>query len=71
MPTGHNHILLIEDDPDFAQTLQEGLENEGYTVTWSATGNEGLASAHDHGPDLILLDIRHPATRPLWPGRLP
>ncbi len=60
MPTGHNHILLIEDDPDFAQTLQEGLENEGYTVTWRATGNEGLASARDHGPHLILLDIRLP-----------
>ncbi len=60
MPTGRNHILLIEDDPDFAQTLQEGLENEGYAVTWRSTGTDGLAFARHHGPHLILLDIRLP-----------
>lgn len=27
-------IVLIEDEPAVARGLQEGLEREGYTVTW-------------------------------------
>jgi two-component system response regulator VicR len=55
-----NRILLIEDDPALAHTLQEGLVREGYAVTWEAGGTKGLAHARDHQPHLILLDIRLP-----------
>jgi DNA-binding response OmpR family regulator len=55
-----NEILLIEDDPAFAQSLKEGLERDGYGVTWKTTGMEGIAYARDRQPHLILLDIRLP-----------
>jgi DNA-binding response OmpR family regulator len=65
--TGHeivenrtNQILLVEDDPALARTLKEGLEREGYAVTWTANGTKGIAHARDAQPHLILLDIRLP-----------
>ncbi len=54
------HILLIEDDPAVARSLQDGLEREGYRVTWKALGAEGVQYARDHKPHLIILDVRLP-----------
>jgi DNA-binding response OmpR family regulator len=54
------HILLIEDDHAIAQSLQAGLEREGYLVTWKDNGAAGLACAQERHPHLILLDIRLP-----------
>ena len=54
------HILVIEDDPGIALSLRAGLEQTGYRVTWNATGTEGLASARDLHPHLIILDVRLP-----------
>ena len=54
------HILLIEDDPAIARSLQDALKHEGYTVEWKSTGEEGIQSAKEHNPHLILLDIRLP-----------
>lgn len=56
----HNHILIIEDDPGIAMSLQKGLEREGYEVTWKDQGEDGVAFAKKHSPDLILLDVRLP-----------
>jgi two-component system response regulator VicR len=54
------HLLLIEDDPAVARSLQDGLEREGYTVTWKASGAEGVDHARQHNPHLIILDVRLP-----------
>ena len=53
-------LLLIEDDPGVARSLKEGLEREGYDVVWKSTGEEGVRHAQDHGPHLIILDVRLP-----------
>jgi DNA-binding response OmpR family regulator len=53
-------ILLIEDDPAVARSLQDGLERDGYAVTWKASGQEGIQVACDHAPHLIILDVRLP-----------
>ena len=53
-------LLLIEDDPGVARSLQEGLEREGYDVVWKSTGDEGVRHARDHGPHLIIMDVRLP-----------
>lgn len=53
-------ILVIEDDPAVARSLQDGLEREGYVVACKATAGEGIAHARDQGPQLIILDIRLP-----------
>jgi DNA-binding response OmpR family regulator len=60
MTTKPTHILVIEDDRAVAQSLQAGLEREGYSVTWKDTGTAGVDFARDHDPHLILLDVRLP-----------
>jgi DNA-binding response OmpR family regulator len=53
-------ILLIEDDPAVAHSLQDALTREGYTVQWVSTGLEGLRVARASPPALMLLDVRLP-----------
>ena len=55
-----SHILVIEDDPAVARGLCEGLEKNGFQVTWKATGGEGVSFALQFKPHLALLDVRLP-----------
>ncbi len=55
-----NHLLLIEDDPAVAESLQTGLRQEGYQVAWQNEGQAGLAYVQDHAPHLVILDVRLP-----------
>jgi DNA-binding response OmpR family regulator len=54
------HLLLIEDDPAVAQSLQDGLVRDGFSVTWKSNGADGVAHAQKHLPHLVLLDVRLP-----------
>ncbi|MEL6546474.1 MAG: response regulator transcription factor [Myxococcota bacterium] len=53
-------ILVIEDDPSIAQGLYRNLKFEGYSVQVANDGEEGLTTAVDNTPDLILLDVMLP-----------
>ncbi len=53
-------ILIIEDDPGVARGLQDGLERDGYVVTWKNNGNDGLLFARAQHPQLVILDVRLP-----------
>jgi DNA-binding response OmpR family regulator len=53
-------ILLVEDDPAVARSLQDGLERDGYAVTWKESGAVSVAYARDQNPHLIILDVRLP-----------
>lgn len=53
-----SQILIIEDDPVVARSLQAGLSREGFTVVWKSTGAEGVEYAQKATPHLVLLDIR-------------
>lgn len=53
-------ILIIEDDPSIARSLQDALGDEGYRVNWQTEGQPGIAFAADHHPHLIILDVRLP-----------
>ena len=53
-------ILMIEDDPVVARSLQAGLDREGFAVTWKSTGTEGMEYVQKAAPHLVLLDIRLP-----------
>ncbi|MBN1287394.1 MAG: response regulator transcription factor [Anaerolineae bacterium] len=55
-----DHILLVEDDPGIAGSLQTALIREGYSVHWQAEGQSGLTYACEHNPHLIILDVRLP-----------
>ncbi len=54
------HVLIIEDDAAVANGLQDGLQRDGYQVTWKNTGVEGVQYAREHSPHLIVLDVRLP-----------
>ena len=51
-----SHILVIEDEAKLAQFIELELKYEGYQVTVATDGLEGLATARECHPDLILLD---------------
>jgi DNA-binding response OmpR family regulator len=53
-------VLLIEDDPAVAYSLQDGLQRHGFQVAWKDTGGEGVQYARQQNPHLILLDVRLP-----------
>jgi DNA-binding response OmpR family regulator len=53
-------VLLIEDDPAVAHSLQDGLQRHGFQVVWKDTGGEGVQCARLQNPHLILLDVRLP-----------
>jgi DNA-binding NtrC family response regulator len=53
-------ILLVEDDPGAAESLQYVLEDEGHTVIAARTGEEGLARAGTERCDVVLTDLRLP-----------
>jgi len=52
----NERILIIEDDPAILKVLQRGLSYEGYAVDIATDGRTGLNQAHDHHPDLVILD---------------
>ena len=54
-------ILLIDDDPDFLESIRIVLETK-YEVVTALSGGEGLQKASSENPDLILLDIIMPVT---------
>jgi len=53
-------ILVVEDSPTQAVPLQFLLEEQGYEVIAARNGQEGLAAARQHKPDLIISDIIMP-----------
>lgn len=53
-------ILVIEDEKPIRDTLQDILEFNGYRVTCSANGQEGLISAQANQPDLVICDVMMP-----------
>lgn len=49
-------ILIIEDEPGIYNFLQQGLEEEGYSITIATDGEKGLECFNNNKTDLILLD---------------
>ena len=50
-------ILVIDDDPDFAEAVTSLLEADGYEVEYAENGAVGYEKATARKPDLILLDV--------------
>jgi DNA-binding response OmpR family regulator len=54
------HILLAEDDFDYASILRQYLEISGFTVTWAKDGAEALDLFPDTKPDICVFDVMMP-----------
>lgn len=55
-------ILIIEDEPDIAESLRYNFERENYKVLLAESGEKGLRLSLDEhtSPDLIILDLMLP-----------
>ncbi len=53
-------ILIIDDEPDFVESLKPRLEYEGFEVLYAADGLAGFHRLINESVDLILLDIMMP-----------
>ena len=55
-------VLIVEDDPDIAESMKYNLEREGLAVVVAATGEEGLSKGLDqrNPPVLMILDVMLP-----------
>ena len=53
-------ILLIEDDPSTASSLQKVLQDEGYDVSTASRGDTGLAQAREQDYSVVITDLRLP-----------
>ena len=51
-----DRILLVEDDPKLAKFIESELTLEGYHVTVTLNGLDGLMIARTAEPDLLILD---------------
>lgn len=54
-------VLLVEDDQDLLWMLADKLQEEGFRVLKTTSGEEGLKLARKHRPDMIMLDIALPS----------
>jgi CheY-like chemotaxis protein len=50
-------ILIVDDDPDFAEALGSFLRASGFRVKEARDGGEGLRLAKLSRPDLVIMDI--------------
>lgn len=53
-------ILVVDDEPSITDAVSTSLRYEGYDVEVAETGRSALASAQEHPPDLIVLDVMLP-----------
>jgi len=54
-------VLVVEDEPSFAEALTVGLGREGFAVTVSSDGADALRRFDEIEPDIVLLDVMLPS----------
>lgn len=57
---GRAKILVVEDSPDIRFLLKTELELSGHQVVTACNGEEGIAAARAHQPDLLISDVKMP-----------
>jgi two-component system response regulator MprA len=53
-------LLVVDDEPPMRTALKRALELGGFQVSLAADGREGLESAAELHPDLVVLDLLMP-----------
>jgi DNA-binding response OmpR family regulator len=53
-------ILIVEDEPDIAFSLQADLQRQGYEISLSQNGDDAIRRGSSEQWDLILLDVMLP-----------
>jgi DNA-binding NtrC family response regulator len=55
---GSTRVLIVEDDPDFLESLAEMLRRQGYSVRSAGDGAAGLGQVRE--ADVLITDVRLP-----------
>jgi len=50
-------ILVIDDDRSMCELIEDGLQRNGWDVTWSLRGEEGLELARQQAFDVVITDV--------------
>ncbi len=53
-------VLVVDDDPNVIELARLYLERDGYRVLTALDGIEGLGTAREERPDLVVLDVMLP-----------
>ena len=53
-------ILIVEDEPGIADTLQYALRTEGFEPVWCASAEAAMAAVAQQAPSLVILDVGLP-----------
>ncbi len=54
------HVLIIEDEESYRDSLRVIFEREGFRVSLAATGRQGIDAFERDGADVVLLDLMLP-----------
>src|SRR5258707_13476414 len=58
-PEEKGRVLIVEDDVPLSTVVEDTLTYEGYAVVGTArSAEEAISMAVDHGPDLVLMDVK-------------
>jgi DNA-binding response OmpR family regulator len=57
------HVLIVDDEREFATTLTERLHLRGYDASAAFTAEEAIAAVAASSPDVVLLDLNLPGVR--------
>jgi len=50
-------VLIVDDDPDFVETMEIIMQGNGYKTRSARNGEEAFKKVKEKTPDIILLDI--------------
>ena len=53
-------VLVVEDNEKNMKLFRDVLQAKGYRTLEATTGEDAVALATEHGPDLVLMDIQLP-----------
>ena len=56
-------VLVVEDNERNRKLVRTVLEHAGYDVVEAATGEQGVTTAAEVEPDLVLMDVQLPGHR--------
>src|SRR3954465_6718339 len=62
MTEGGPPVLVADDDDDIRSLVSFRLQRSGHRVIVASDGEEALALALEHPPDLAVLDVMKPKT---------
>jgi two-component system, OmpR family, catabolic regulation response regulator CreB len=53
-------VLIVEDEPGIADTLQYALRTDGFEPHWAATGEAAIVRQREHPAAIVILDVGLP-----------